>query len=294
MQRQSIAITTASPIENLTRLAHFYRDSTNGFSRFNPSLRYYSDGITRQCELACVIQYTLYGVGETWVGNERFAVPEKHALINIINQVDTGYCYPRDGEGEWGFISFNLLGGNIRGLFSELIKKYGPVYDLSAAHETLTALAENIERRGEEIYTVSESGSIGSRLITMLLESVESDSRTPTDMLINRIHRIIARRVREPDSICFGVVELAREVGMSREHLSRIYHEVVGETLKSRIDEKRLEYIYELLAQRGCSCSETARLIGIGHPANLTSYVKRLTGMTPTELCARRSAAGIR
>lgn len=282
MRFQNIRITTASPLENLTRLDHYFSDSTTGHSRFYPSRDYFSDGITRQCDLSCIIQYSMYGTGETWVKHKRYAVPARHAFINILNRVDTGYCYPQNGDEEWGFIAFSFLGGNVRSLFYELIERYGPVYDLSASHDLLISIADSIERRGEMIYSAAESSSISSRLISALLASIES--RTNSDNLINHIHQIIAQRVREPDSIYFGVEKIAEELGMSREHLSRVYHKVVGDTLKKRIDLKRIEYIYELLTKQGCSCTEVARLIGIEHSSNLTTYVKRLTGMTPKQL----------
>lgn len=273
----NIPVTTVSPLLNVTRLNGFIRASTTGGSR---ERGYYSNGIVRPNERLCIVQYTLEGCGETWVGNRRWRVPEGRAFINIINRVDTGYRYPRDEERTWRFVTFTFIDGNVRELFGELIARFGPVYDLSRSHDALTRITERIDRRQGQVYSLSESSSIYSAIQAMLLDSVTIDD-TRERGIVNRIHELVEKRVRSVDSIRFGVGEAAEMLGYSREHLSRLYRDATGRTLKAYIDYVRVEYICELLETHDCAA--TARLVGMDSPANLTAYFKRCTGMTPSE-----------
>lgn len=288
MVNRSITLTTAPPLAQLPRVQRFFRSYALPKSGDFPRT-YYSNGIMRQNDRSCTIQYTLEGVGETWVSTKSFEVTPRHALINIANRVDTGYRYPEGHRGVWRFISFSLIGGEVRDLFRELIDRFGPVYDLSDSHEMLLSMAEQIERHGEAIYTAAESNAMYSRLISALLQSTER-GRIGSDQMINAVHELVAKRVREPDSIRFGVAEVADQLGFSREYLSRWYHRAVGKTLKTYIDRKRMEYTIELLTIRNKSCSEAAHMIGMDHPANFTAYFRRMTGMTPTQFLASGSA----
>lgn len=277
MDYDLIPITTISPLESLTRVSGFIRASTSGGTA---ARGYYSNGIVRPLDLSCILQYTLEGCGETWLGCRRWRVPERHAFINIINRVDSGYLYPVDDGRVWRFVTFIFVDGNVRGLFSELISRYGPVYDLSSSHDALLRLAERIEKRRGQVYSISESSSIFSQIQTMILDNVSSD-KTRERGIVTRIHELVAERVRKSDSIRFGVGEAAEMLGYSREHLSRLYRDATGRTLKVYIDFARVEYIRELLELN--DCATTARLVGMDSPANLTAYFKRCTGMTPSE-----------
>lgn len=277
MDYDLIPITTISPLESLTRVSGFIRASTSGGTA---ARGYYSNGIVRPLDLSCILQYTLEGCGETWVGCRRWRVPERHAFINIINRVDSGYRYPVDDGRVWRFVTFIFVDGNVRGLFSELISRYGPVYDLSSSHDALLRIAERIEKRRGQVYSISESSSIFSQIQTMILDNVSSD-KTRERGIVTRIHELVAERVRKSDSIRFGVGEAAEMLGYSREHLSRLYRDATGRTLKAYIDYVRVEYICELLETHDCAA--TARLVGMDSPANLTAYFKRCTGMTPSE-----------
>lgn len=277
MDYDLIPITTISPLESLTRVSGFIRASTSGGTA---ARGYYSNGIVRPLDLSCILQYTLEGCGETWVGCRRWRVPERHAFVNIINRVDSGYRYPVDDGRVWRFVTFIFVDGNVRGLFSELISRYGPVYDLSSSHDALLRIAERIEKRRGQVYSISESSSIFSQIQTMILDNVSSD-KTREHGIVTRIHELVAARVRKSDSIRFGVSEAAEMLGYSREHLSRLYRDATGRTLKAYIDYVRVEYICELLETHDCAA--TARLVGMDSPANLTAYFKRCTGMTPSE-----------
>lgn len=277
MDYDLIPITTISPLESLTRVSGFIRASTSGGTA---ARGYYSNGIVRPLDLSCILQYTLEGCGETWVGCRRWRVPERHAFINIINRVDSGYRYPVDDGRVWRFVTFIFVDGNVRELFGELIARFGPVYDLSRSHDALTRIAERIDRRQGQVYSLSESSSIYSAIQAMLLDSVTIDD-TRERGIVNHIHELVEKRVRSVDSIRFGVGEVAVELGYSREHLSRLYRDATGRTLKVYIDFARVEYIRELLELNDCAA--TARLVGMDSPANLTAYFKRCTGMTPSE-----------
>ncbi len=219
MDSINIPVTTVSPLENVTRLNGFIRASTTGGSR---ERGYYSNGIVRPYDRSCIVQYTIKGCGETWVGNRRWRVPEGRAFINIINRVDTGYRYPRDEERTWRFVTFTFIDGNVRELFGELIARFGPVYDLSRSHDALTRIAERIDRRQGQVYSLSESSSIYSAIEAMLLDSVTIDD-TRERGIVNRIHELVEKRVRSVDSIPLPRRDRSHAQGVYRLCARRVY-----------------------------------------------------------------------
>ena len=75
---------------------------------------------------------------------------------------------------------------------------------------------------------------------------------------------------------------LARQVGMSKYHLSRRFHEALGVTLREYLLKVRLERAKVLLANRHISVTEVAQSVGFGDLARFDKVFKRYTHLTPS------------
>jgi AraC family transcriptional regulator of arabinose operon len=96
--------------------------------------------------------------------------------------------------------------------------------------------------------------------------------------------REIARR-RATQGI--GVDDLAREVGVSPEHLVRLFRRHAGVTPGALLREERLAHALHLLTHTGLTVADVARQSGFASPHHFARVVRAATGMTATQLRAR-------
>ena len=88
------------------------------------------------------------------------------------------------------------------------------------------------------------------------------------------------------------VSDLAREVGLSPEHLIRLFARETGRTPGTLLREERLARGVYLLENTGLSVAEAAHRSGFASPHHFARAVRAATGMTPSALRARRWVAG--
>jgi len=97
--------------------------------------------------------------------------------------------------------------------------------------------------------------------------------------------RAIVARAGRP----IGTAEIASELGVTREHLSRSFSAGAAPTLKRAMDLVRLLAAGELAKNPGYDLAAVARLVGYGSTAKLSASVKRLVRAQATALSALRS-----
>jgi len=109
-----------------------------------------------------------------------------------------------------------------------------------------------------------------------------------------RVHPAVARArilARERAHEGIGVGALARDVGMSPEHLVRLFRRDLDTTPGAILRAERLAHATRLLAQTGLSVAEVAHRSGFASPHHLAHCLRAATGGTPTELRAQSWAA---
>jgi len=97
--------------------------------------------------------------------------------------------------------------------------------------------------------------------------------------------RAIVARAGRP----IGTAEVARALGVTREHLSRSFSAGAAPTLKRAMDLVRLLAAGELAKNPGYDLAAVARLVGFGSTAKLSASVKRLVRAQASALSALRS-----
>lgn len=83
-----------------------------------------------------------------------------------------------------------------------------------------------------------------------------------------------------------GAAELAREVGVSPEHLVRLFARELGTTPGAYLRAERVAHAMQLLAHTGLSVAEIAHQSGFATPQHLAHCLRAATGQTPTGLRA--------
>lgn len=84
----------------------------------------------------------------------------------------------------------------------------------------------------------------------------------------------------------FSATALARQLGVSREHLSRQFGAGGAPTLKRVIDLVRVVSAAQLLANPGYGARDVSRLLGFATPSHLSATARRIAGAAASELAA--------
>ena len=106
------------------------------------------------------------------------------------------------------------------------------------------------------------------------------------DYVVAEVRRRIARRFAEP----VRIRELAKEMMLSPEHLSRAFQQRYGQSPLQYRQELRLAAGARLLQTSSLSCKEVAARLGFADVQTFTKAFKRHRGQTPGEVAGRRSS----
>lgn len=79
------------------------------------------------------------------------------------------------------------------------------------------------------------------------------------------------------------VSELADRLGVSREHISRLYRSVIGESLRDLMRERQVERAERMLRETSYSIAQIAARCAFGTPMTLRRAFAALRRMTPDE-----------
>jgi AraC family transcriptional regulator of arabinose operon len=110
---------------------------------------------------------------------------------------------------------------------------------------------------------------------------------------VTRACEVARRRAREG----IGVQDLAREVGLSTEHLVRLFRRDTGLTPGAFLRAERLAHGMHLLEHTGLPVAEVAQQSGFASPHHFARCLRAAVGLTPTQLRTRHwaaSTAGLR
>jgi len=116
-------------------------------------------------------------------------------------------------------------------------------------------------------------------------------SRSPAagiDLSIQKAIRLI--QLRYWDNL--SLAGLARELGMSKYHLSRRFKGAMGVTFRSYLLRTRLERAKVLLARDQGAITGVAQTVGFGDLPRFDKLFKRYTGLTPSAYRAQQLAHG--
>lgn len=151
--------------------------------------------------------------------------------------------------------------------------------------ESIVALRDGLEKTGA---TKDGQKVVLGRLTDILRSQAEEMRMSGSPVVfdaIKRIHRNLAAGVVQ-------VKELCSQLGVSRVYLHRAFTAAGYGKPSDFIREQQMRLIKNLLRDIKLPLSEVARKGGFFSAAHFTTFVKRATGLTPTQL--RRTLASAR
>ena len=185
------------------------------------------------------------------------------------------YFYPEDGTEDWCFLWFGYTGGNYKEMTRYMLKINGPVFSLSAEDVFLSKL--NMLRRSSSVrLNVFQAASLVHELFGALKNKLDQDHfSTIPEPVRHTIHRI------QTEQIMPRVAELAEELGVSREYLSRIFHRAMSCSLQSFLKECCDEKAKKLLVTTDLSVTEIARLCGYQSESSFIRMFREKNQISP-------------
>jgi AraC-like DNA-binding protein len=164
--------------------------------------------------------------------------------------------------------------------YSRISKSAAPAFDMAME----TVLANPNQRRALLQLNLA-------RLAMWWLETLDAASDRPDKTsypLVNEIWSILKAGKGRPPSVS----KLARGVGLSRGHLSKLFHAYTGQTLRRSILENRLDNARRYLARPTLPIKEISYLLGFASPQHFCHTFRQFVGVSPTVF--RRNLRGQR
>ena len=235
----------------------------------------------------CYIQHTLSGRGIYNDNSGSYSLTPGKMILGDVRNSDYEYYYPKDASEPWEFIWFGFVGKSARKAVAELIDRNGPVYQLSADQGAIATLMKYKSYNG---LTYELTPFDGMTLVTDVLTSVASScwSQHPEDsrsILIRKAQGLIADNLDKP----IRTSDLAAELVISREHLSRVFKDHVGITLHDYILRQKMSLACKLLKETNLSTKEVSSRLGYDRPSQFSRSFKKLLHVPPSQFRQMRT-----
>lgn len=81
-----------------------------------------------------------------------------------------------------------------------------------------------------------------------------------------------------------GAQALAESLNVSPRHLDRILLEICGMNFREKLNQSKLSYATDLLADRSLSIDQIAHMLGYSSSTSFGAFIKNISGKTPTQL----------
>lgn len=120
---------------------------------------------------------------------------------------------------------------------------------------------------------------LAQRINTRNIESI-----APTGSLDKRRIYLIDEFFHDHFHLNDGSMMLANRLGVTTRQLDRIIKSIYGKGFREKLLEMRLEVSKDLLFTTRKSIAEISELVGYASPANFSTFIKNMTGKTPTKI----------
>ena len=220
---------------------------------------YRSCGEKRASQTHCIFHYTVRGRGEVIYNGVPFSTSAGQGFFNIINEKNSGYGYPKDGTEPWEYVVICFDSGNVR----EIVK------DLNERQVIYTV--KNTEAFSMACNRLSENNSCDicltffQRLLGMVWNNEEGEQG-----LAARFQNAVDENVLANPTI----ERLAKELGISREHLQREYVKQTGKTPAKYLAEKRFEKLCFLLTTHK-NLSEIVEIMNFSSFSSMSAFFSK-------------------
>ncbi|MEI7766102.1 MAG: AraC family transcriptional regulator [Phycisphaerae bacterium] len=250
-----------------------------GHERIPATSNYHWDARTRPDAPHWVLQYTLHGSGYYQTANRRVILgPGSAFLEHIPGPFRYGYALEHGAVYEQIYLSFS--GDLAQTWCRHLTEHYGHTYHFGPQTPVASLLKRHIYEQYQDQVTSRYliSARLGEILLTMW--DVLAQAQLATTPLIQQCLDLL----EQP-----GVLQqttpsaLAGKLAITREHLSRAFHHVMGVGLQDYLIQQRLEWAAQLLRDTDLKQEVIARQCGLGSGNYFCRVFRQQRGLTPAQ-----------
>lgn len=245
------------------------------------SASYRHEGRMRGGETQYLLKYTLEGEGAISDADGEHLVPKGSALLCRVSDPEIVYYYrPRETR-EWRFVYVTFSGEAASSWASSLISRHGHVYEFPESSDIVHRIMA-FSRSVQKQCLVEPDWS--AEFVSMLLVTLERskcglDRGSPASGLVRRAQELVSQNIDR----AMNVMDLAGMLGVSREHLTRVFKSYYGSSPYDYILAERMKYAGYLIRHSSQSIKEIAGGLGFDSAAHFARTFKRLMKETPVQ-----------
>lgn len=238
------------------------------------------------------IQVTVAGCGAVWMHGAGAAapIPPGRALVyHNRSQRELVYGLPEAGCA-WEFIYINLMGTAATAMIAELAERGGGVVAVDPQAQPWRGIREFLPQPGRPVHrawSLAASTDLAQR--ALLAASGGAGAAEAPDIASDHVVAHAMAWVEPRLHERWTVARLARDLGVSREHLSRVFVADAGMPPAAWLRRARILAATRRL-RGGEPVAAVARACGFADPAHFTAVFRAHHGMTPRDF--RRSGGG--
>lgn len=249
-----------------TGLAHSYRHS-----------------VAHRDDRMGAVQVTLAGCGRLWPDGRSsgagIALPYGRCLAFRYGQPLT---YATDPQAlRWDFVYINLHGAAAMAMLGELIARHGHALACDPAHPALVRLSDLARGPGirHRRLALADSARIASDVLLALAEANPGTAAPGRDPLEAACAYLVHRLGQPVD-----VADAADAVGVSREHLTRLFRRRLGLAPAAWLRRERLHQAELLLRGGNQPLAAIAQRCGFATASHFVHAFRKRFGITPGRL----------
>ncbi len=246
------------------------------------SPEYSFSGATRRERDHVIFQYTLQGAGMFRDANGSYVMDAGKGFLCRARDPRTAYWYPEDAGQDWHFIYFTLIGDTALAMASDFIERHGAIYPAPLDEPFIQQLLR-VVRGNERVQWLSapENAELVIRLFKCLLSGrLRNGEQNARQALVNEVRKMVDKKSAAGK---VSVTEIARNLRISREHLSRSFATGMGMTLRAYLERQRLLKAITLLRESHKSIKEIAADLDYSTSAHFARAFRRSLGSTPQQ-----------
>ena len=234
-------------------------------------------GQDRQDEKYSTFQFTLKGQGEYHYRGKSYQLKPGSGFLCRVYDKEMSYNFPKTSSEAWQFIYINFSHADEE--LQALIDRHGPHFTLNDKSPSINRLKKYALH--QELTLVQEQFE-ASRFVWDLLQELIRSTRhkeQPRKLILRQALSIVQEKA------CDGlkVQDLAAELQISREHLTRIFTKEFKKSPHRYITERRMLQACQLLKNTNSSCKEIAYAIGDPSVTHFSAQFKTTLKVTPLE-----------
>ncbi len=240
---------------------------------------YHHEGRFRTSETHCLLKWTRSGTGCFRGASGEHRLTAGRAFLCHICDPRTSYWYPREAREPWRFEYVCFDGGGATEVVRELTLRHGAVFDLGEGSPIVRRLEE---WRSLGNHRSAVSAGQGAAIVYELLTALAAGCETPAVEDASAALAARARqRVGENLHRALSATDLAEMLGVSREHLSRVFRTETSHTPYRYIQRQKVLMACRLLKDTPLTHKEIAARLGYPTAAGFCRSFRGVMHMPP-------------